>query len=105
MTDHCEPIDSQMIRQLINVVGAALIAASGIERAETITGSIYCDEPYTVTGRGLAHAREVVTASRRSMKRDDRSTVTIAELPPGKLTTIRRKLKHTRRGHGAYCPE
>jgi len=38
------------------------------------------------------------------MKRDDRSTLTIAELRPRQLTTIRRKLKHTRLGHGAYCP-
>jgi hypothetical protein len=64
VTDHREPIDTEMVRQLTNVVGAALIGASGVERAETVTRSIYRDEPHTLTGRGLTHTREVVTASR-----------------------------------------
>jgi len=64
VTDHCEPIEAQVVHQLANIAGEALIAASGVERAETVTGPIDGNEPYAGIDGGLAHTREVVTASR-----------------------------------------
>ena len=54
----------------------------------TVTGSIGRNEPRPLASRDIAQTREVIARSRRTMERDDRRTVTNAELGPRQLTTI-----------------
>ena len=99
MPEHGEAIDVEMISQLADIACPAFVRALGVQGALAVSGTIGCDEPHGLAGRGVGVCREGVSTPRRTVERHYRHTIGLSVLDPRELAPVG-KLKHLSVRHG-----
>src|SRR6185295_6222414 len=99
MTDDAEAIETEVVSQLGDIACPRLVGAIRVIGAVSVPGPIGGDQSHPLLRGDLAQRCEETARSRRSMKRDHRSSRCRSILNPRQIATIP-ELEHAGVAHG-----